>query len=210
MAAINSSEQPKDYKMSIFPCEIIRIATSNIKQEFSIQQIAADLHPLSIPFPHINPYTLRFTAGKQGTRLSGILWASLKATKFRQKIMGVQRCGKWKHRETVKYVVRQVMRGGLHEYPELLEAEIPQIAKKLSEAGAAGRKNLLAIVLVGCCLREPTKRECCEGQTVTPCQPDREKGRHCGLIRLGTAKPQKKQKKKADEAPQHLGIAWRC
>ena len=100
------------------------------------------------------------------------------------------------------------MRGGLHEYPELLEAEIPQIAKKLSEAGAAGRKNLLAIVLVGCCLREPTKRECCEGQTVTPCQPDREKGRHCGLIRLGTAKPQKKQKKKADEAPQHLGIAY--
>lgn len=163
--------------MSIFPCEIIRIATSNIKQEFSIQQIAADLHPLSIPFPHINPYTLRFTAGKQGTRLSGILWASLKATKFRQKIMGVHSCGKWKHRETVKYVVRQVMRGGLHEYPELLEAEIPQIAKKLSEAGAAGRKNLLAIVLVGCCLRDferAKKRECCEGQTVTPCQPDRE------------------------------------
>ena len=35
---------------------------------------------------------------------------------------------------------------------------------------------------------------------------EREKGRQCRLIRLGTAKPQKKQKRKADEAPQ-LGDA---
>ena len=86
----------------------------------------------------------------------------------------------------------------------MLEAEIPQIAKKLSEAGAGGTKNLHAIA--GCCSREHQKTECFEGQTVTPCQPHRERREDTAASSvLGTAKPQKKQKKKADEAPQQLG-----